>query len=255
MIGLPDPSDSSITAALFDLDGVLTTTAELHQTAWKAVFDEVIAAQHPADDRPFSERDYLDHVDGRPRDDGVREFLKSRGIELPEGSPDDNGLDTVLGIGRRKNDLFLKTLDEKGVDPYPGSVRYLRAVRDAGFAIAVVTSSANGAAVLEAAGLTDYIDARIDGLTLADEHIAGKPAPDSYLAGAKALGVDAAAAAVYEDAVSGVRAGAAGHFGAVVGVDRVGDGRHDEDLRAGGATVVVRDLDELLDDAAKGDRA
>ena len=242
MTGLPE----TITACLFDLDGVLTGTAILHREAWKRTFDEFLRVRDGAGFREFTDQDYAAHVDGRPRADGVREFLKSRGIELPEGSPDD-GVDapTVNGLGNRKNELVLQIIDERGVNPYPGSVRYLEAVKKAGLRIAVVTSSANGAKVLDAADLTRFVEARIDGLVLRRDHLKGKPAPDSFLAGAKALGVEPKQAAVFEDALSGVQAGRAGDFGYVVGVNR--ENQADE-LRAHGADIVVDDLAELLED-------
>jgi beta-phosphoglucomutase family hydrolase len=243
MIGLPD----GITACLFDLDGVLTGTAALHREAWRETFDAFLNDQSASTGQrmvPFTEQDYVAHVDGRPRADGVREFLTSRGIELPEGTPDDPpDAATVNGVGNRKNELLLRIIDERGVDPFPGSVRYLQAAQDGGLAIGVVTSSANGAAVLESASLTPLIQARIDGVVIRKEKLRGKPAPDSFLAGARALGVAPAQAAVFEDALSGVHAGKAGGFGYVVGVDRAGQA---EALRAEGADIVVEDLAELL---------
>ncbi|SEP18499.1 HAD family hydrolase [Amycolatopsis saalfeldensis] len=242
MIGLPD----TITACLFDLDGVLTGTAVLHREAWKRTFDEFLRARDGASFREFTDQDYASFVDGRPRADGVREFLRSRRIELPEGTPDDAvDAPTVNGIGNRKNELVLKIIEERGVNPYPGSVRYLEKARDAGLRIAVVTSSANGAKVLDAADLTKFVEARIDGLVIRRDGLKGKPAPDSFLAGAKALGVTPEHAAVFEDAQSGVQAGKAGGFGFVVGVNRADQA---DELRAHGADVVVDDLAELLED-------
>lgn len=241
MIGLPD----HITACLFDLDGVLTGTAELHRAAWKETFDALLLARDGAQFEPFTEADYNSYVDGRPRFDGVRAFLASRDIVLPEGSPDDPPFDdTVHGVGNRKNVRVQQIIAERGVNPFPGSVRYLEATREAGIRIGVVTSSANGAAVLDAAGLTDYVEARIDGVVIAERRLKGKPAPDSFLAGAEALGVAKEHAAVFEDALSGVQAGRTGGFGYVVGVDRAGQA---DALRAHGADVVVTDLAELLD--------
>lgn len=244
MIGLPE----GISAGLFDLDGVLTGTAALHREAWKQTFDTFLRERDGEDFQPFTDQDYAGYVDGRPRADGVREFLRSRKIELPEGKPDDSPhAPTVNGVGSRKNDLVLRLIKERGVNPYPGSVRYLQAAKDAGLAIAVVTSSANGAAVLEVAGLTPFVQARIDGVVIAEQGLRGKPAPDSFLAGAKALGVPPAQAAVFEDAQAGVQAGKAGEFGYVVGVNRADQA---EQLRAHGADVVVDDLADLLEDNA-----
>ncbi len=241
MTGLP----AQISACLFDLDGVLTSTAVVHQEAWKQTFDDFLRRRDGDDFSPFTSPDYNAYVDGRPRADGVREFLASRGITLPEGAPDDlPGEETVNGVGNRKNELLLRVIDERGVQPYPGSVRYLEAVRGAGLAIAVVTSSANGEAVLDVADLAHFVEARIDGVVIAERHLKGKPAPDSFLAGAEALGVEPSAAAVFEDALSGVQAGRAGNFGYVVGVDRV---QQADALRKHGADVVVEDLAELLD--------
>jgi beta-phosphoglucomutase family hydrolase len=239
--GLP----AHIRACLFDLDGVLTSTAVVHQEAWQQTFDDFLRRRDGDGFSPFTPADYYAYVDGRPRADGVREFLRSRGITLPEGSPDDPpDAQTVNGVGNRKNELLLRFIDERGVDPYPGSERYLQAVRDAGLGIAVVTSSANGEAVLKVTGLDRFVQARIDGVVIAERGLRGKPAPDSFLAGAQALGVGADAAAVFEDALSGVEAGRAGHFGFVVGVDRV---RQADALRSRGADVVVEDLCELLE--------
>jgi beta-phosphoglucomutase family hydrolase len=243
VLGLPD----SIRACLFDMDGVLTRTATVHMAAWKRTFDSFLRATHP-DQPEFTQDDYNRYVDGKPRLDGVRDFLASRGITLPEGAPGDSGdALTVNGLGTRKNDLLLRELDEHGVEVYPGSLRFLQAAKDAGLATAVVTASANGQQVVEAAGFGGLLDARVDGLVAQREHLRGKPAPDTFLAGARALGVQPAQAAVFEDALAGVEAGRAGRFGYVVGVDRVG---HAEDLRAHGADVVVTDLAQLLEDRA-----
>lgn len=239
MLGLPDQTR----ACLFDMDGVLTRTARVHMAAWKRTFDEFLRAQHPGE-REFSQDDYNAFVDGKPRLDGVRDFLTSRGITLPEGSAGDPAdAMTVNGLGTRKNDLLLRELDEHGVEVYEGSRRYLEAARRAGLATAVVTASANGEQVVAAAGIGDLLDTRIDGLVAQREGLRGKPAPDTFLAGARALGVEPREAVVFEDAVAGVAAGKAGEFGFVVGVDRVG---HADDLRAHGADVVVSDLDQLL---------
>jgi beta-phosphoglucomutase family hydrolase len=242
VLGLPD----GIGACLFDMDGVLTRTATVHMAAWKRTFDEYLRATDPQAPE-FTQLDYNRYVDGKPRADGVRDFLASRGITLPEGSPDDPPqAATVHGIGRRKNELLLTELEEHGVEVYPGSMAYLRAVKAAGLATAVVTASANGEQVIAAGGFADLIDARVDGVLTAREGLRGKPAPDTFLAGARALGVEPARAAVFEDALAGVAAGRAGRFGHVVGVDRVGQA---EALREHGADVVVTDLEQLLDGA------
>jgi beta-phosphoglucomutase family hydrolase len=245
MLGLPP----AITACLFDLDGVLTQTAKVHAAAWKEMFDAFLgkwAARRGEAFVPFDAvADYDEYVDGKRRYDGVRSFLASRGITLPEGDPSDSpDAETVAGLGNRKNDLVLALLRRDGVDAYDGSVRYVHAVRDAGLRRAVVSASANCREVLEAAGIEDLFEARIDGVVAERERLSGKPAPDMFLAGARALGVEPSAAAVFEDALAGVAAGRAGRFGFVVGVDRVGQA---DALRAHGADVVVADLAELLD--------
>jgi beta-phosphoglucomutase family hydrolase len=247
MLGLPD----DIRGFLFDLDGVLTKTASVHAAAWKEMFDEFLRARAAATGEPFvpfdAVHDYERYVDGKLRYDGVRSFLASRGIHLPEGTPSDPpGFGTVAALGNRKNDLVLSLLRRDGVETFPDSIRYVEAVRDAGLPRAVVTSSANARAVLEAAGIDDLFDARIDGLVARREHLDGKPAPDTFLAGARALGVDAVHASVFEDALAGVAAGRAGGFGCVVGVDRTGQA---DALRAHGADIVVSDLSELLERA------
>jgi beta-phosphoglucomutase family hydrolase len=231
MLGLPD----GIRACLFDLDGVLTQTAKVHSAAWKQMFDEFLRSR----DEPFhefTENDYEDYVDGKPREDGVRSFLKSRGIEL-----DDKG---VTQLGDRKNDFVQRLIQEQGVEVYEGSVRYVEAVRDAGLRRAVVSSSANTHDVLRVTGIEDLFEVVVDGLTIERDGLKGKPAPDSFLAGARALGAEPSAAVVFEDALAGVEAGRTGHFGCVVGVDRVG---HADALREHGADVVVKDLSELLE--------
>ncbi|MCV2489077.1 beta-phosphoglucomutase family hydrolase [Geodermatophilus sp. YIM 151500] len=243
MLGLPD----QIRACLFDLDGVLTRTATVHQAAWKRTFDEFLRSRDPQAPE-FTLADYHLHVDGKPREDGVRDFLASRGIVLPEGAPDDPpDAATVRAIATRKNELIQVELAEHGVEVFPGSVRYLRACRDAGLATAVVTASANGEQVIAAGGFAGLVQARIDGVVAKARGLRGKPEPDTFLAGAEALGVPPEAAVVFEDALSGVAAGRAGGFGYVVGVDRAGQA---EALRARGADVVVTDLAELLDRAA-----
>lgn len=244
MLGLPE----TVHACLFDLDGVLTDTASVHTKAWKAMFDAYLSQRAQRTGETFvpfdAGADYRTYVDGKKREDGVRSFLQSRGIELPEGNPDDSGdHETVYGLGNRKNDMFQQVLEKDGVEVFDGSRRYLQAASAAGLGIAVVSSSANTREVLEITGLDHFIQQRVDGVTLREEHIKGKPAPDSYLRGAQLLGVAPAAAAVFEDALSGVAAGRAGNFGYVVGVDRVGQA---EDLRRHGADIVVTDLAELL---------
>jgi beta-phosphoglucomutase family hydrolase len=244
MLGLPD----SVRACLFDLDGVLTDTASVHRKAWKAMFDSYLRGRAQRTGEPFVafdiEADYLTYIDGKKREDGVRSFLAARGITLAEGDPEDGpSAETVHGLGNRKNDLFQQTIHEDGVKVFDGSRRYLDAVADAGLAVAVVSSSANTREVLEVTGLDKFVQQRVDGVTMRQENIAGKPAPDSYLRAAELLGVEPAEAAVFEDALAGVEAGRRGHFGFVVGVDRVGQA---EALRRNGADVVVSDLAELL---------
>jgi len=244
VLGLPD----KVRACLFDLDGVLTDTASVHTKAWKATFDAFLSRRAERTGEKFvpfdSAADYRKYVDGKKREDGIRSFLDSRGIKLPDGSPDDSGdKETVYGLGNRKNDSFQKILERDGVEVFEGSRRYLEAASAAGLGIAVVSSSANTREVLHITGLEKFVQQRVDGVTLREEHIAGKPAPDSYLRGAQLLNVAPDAAAVFEDALSGVAAGHAGHFGYVVGVDRVGQA---EDLRKSGADVVITDLAELL---------
>ena len=242
MLGLPD----QINACLFDLDGVLTQTAKVHDQAWKQTFDEFLRQRDGDDFKEFDPvADYDEYVDGKPRYDGVRSFLASRGIQLPEGSPDDPPTaNTIAGVGNRKNDLVLKLIKEQGVEAYDGSVAYVRAARNAGLRRAVVSSSANCRDVLIAAGIEDLFEERIDGIVAEREHLKGKPAPDTFLAGARALGVTPAESVVFEDALAGVQAGRDGHFGYVVGVDRVGQA---DELRRHGASVVVKDLSELLE--------
>lgn len=245
MLGLPD----GITTCLFDLDGVLTQTAKVHAKAWKQMFDAYLRERSERTGEPFEEfklpDDYNEYVDGKPRRDGVESFLKSRGIELPLGSPDDPpSAETVYGLGTRKNDIVLKLIQDEGVETYEGSVRYVKAARDHGLRRAVVSSSTNCKDVLDAAGIADLFEVRIDGIVAENENLAGKPAPDTFLAGAKALGAEPAQAVVFEDALAGVEAGRAGKFGFVVGVDRVD---HAEALREHGADVVVKDLSELLE--------
>jgi beta-phosphoglucomutase family hydrolase len=245
MLGLPD----QVQACLFDLDGVVTKTALVHAAAWKQTFDEFLrerAKQTGTKFVPFDKvGEYDRYVDGKPRLDGTRSFLQARGINLPEGSPDDPPTaQTVNGLSNRKNALVLEMIDKQGVQVYDGSVRYIKAVRAAGLRTAVVSSSANTVQVLKVAGLTGLFDARIDGVVAKERGLKGKPAPDTFLAGAQALGVPPAEAVVFEDALAGVAAGHAGHFGLVVGVNRTGQAA---ELAAHGADVVVDDLEELLD--------
>jgi beta-phosphoglucomutase family hydrolase len=244
VLGLP----TGVTACLFDLDGVLTRTAEVHSAAWKQMFDDYLRerARHSHEAFvPFDPvGDYDQYVDGKPRYDGVRSFLGSRGVKLPQGEESDTpAAETIDGLGNRKNEIVLRMIHEQGVKPYEGSVRYVKAVQAAGLRRAVVSSSTNCRDVLAAAGIQDLFEEIIDGVVAEREHLSGKPAPDTYLAGARSLGVEPAEAAVFEDALAGVEAGRAGRFGFVVGVDRVGQA---EELRADGADVVVDDLADLL---------
>jgi beta-phosphoglucomutase family hydrolase len=223
-----------VTACLFDLDGVLTKTAVVHAKAWKEMFDEYLREQ--GDDTPFDEHDDYDtYVDGKPRDAGVRDFLAARGMHPDEAE--------IKRLGDKKNDLVLGIIERDGVEAYPGSVDYLKAARDAGLRRAVVSSSHNCRDVLVAAGIEEYLEERVDGLVADKEGLKGKPAPDTFLEGARRLGVEPAQAAVFEDALAGVEAGRAGHFGHVIGVNRVGQR---EALKQHGADVVVDDLAELL---------
>ncbi|MDF9716004.1 beta-phosphoglucomutase family hydrolase [Nocardioides sp. ChNu-153] len=232
-------------AALFDLDGVITPTAEVHMRAWEVMFNDFLAAwDGPGDTSPYTERDYFDHVDGKPRYDGVRDFLASRGIDLPEGSESDSPeAETIHGLGDRKNESFNEVLEREGVRPYPGSVALLDHLATLDIRLAVVSSSANAPAVLRTAGLLDRFETVVSGTVAKELGLPGKPAPDTFLHAAAALGADAATSVVLEDAVSGVRAGAAGAFAAVVGVDR---GAGAAVLTEAGATVVVTDLAELV---------
>jgi beta-phosphoglucomutase family hydrolase len=243
-LGLPD----DITACLFDLDGVLTRTATVHAAAWKQMFDEFLRAHAQQTGTayvPFdSHDDYDRYVDGKPRLDGTRDFLRARGIELPEGSDDDPpGTPTVRGLSNRKNDLVVEKIRTDGVETYDGSVGYVRQVRAAGLKTAVVSSSANTREILTCTKMTELFDAVVDGNVARERGLPGKPAPDTFLEGARELGAEAGHSAVFEDAQAGVAAGRAGHFGFVVGVDRVGQSSA---LLAGGADVVVKDLSELL---------
>jgi beta-phosphoglucomutase family hydrolase len=242
MLGLPDGTR----ACLFDLDGVLTDTASVHAAAWKQMFDEYLRSRDGDGYTPFDvNADYGPYVDGKPRLEGTRSFLASRGIELPEGSPDDTAdTETLWGLSTRKNDLVQERIRTDGVEVYPGSRRYLEAVKDAGLTTAVVSSSANAEQILRVTGLETFIDHRVDGVTARERGLPGKPAPDTFLAAAADLGVDRSAAVVFEDALAGVQAGHAGDFGAVVGVDRLDQA---DALREHGADVVVTDLADLLE--------
>lgn len=229
-------------AVLFDLDGVLTPTAEVHMMAWQKMFSEYLATRGVAE--PYTESDYFDYIDGKPRYDGVRSFLASREITLPEGSSDDPAdAETVCGLGNKKNDVFASVLENDGVTPYAGSVAFLDHLLTTDTQVAVVSSSRNAPAVLAAAGLADRFEVVVDGVVAAAEHLAGKPSPQTFLYAAEKLGVPAERAVVVEDAVSGVEAGHAGDFGLVIGVDRgVGADR----LHQAGADLVVADLADLL---------
>lgn len=238
----PDVDLAGYASVLFDLDGVLTPTAEVHMRAWQRMFSEFLADRGVAE--PYTDDDYFDYVDGKPRYEGVRSFLHSRGIELPEGTPDDSPeAETVCGLGNRKNALFSTLLETEGVQPYPGSVELLDQLRDGPPGLAVVSSSKNATAVLAAAGLADRFEVVVDGAVAASEGLAGKPAPDTFEFAARRLGASIEESVVVEDAVSGVQAGCAGAFGLVIGVDR---GVGPERLYAAGADVVVADLAELV---------
>lgn len=227
MLGLPH----DVVACLFDLDGVLTDTAVVHRAAWREAFDAAL----PEGERPFSDADYEAYVDGRPREDGVRAFLTSRGLPTPP--------ETVERISNHKNDLLLARIKQDGVKVYDGSRAYLEACAEHGIRRAVVSSSANTRAVLESTGLAALVEVRVDGVTAREEQLNGKPAPDTFLHAAKALGLQPRQCAVFEDALAGVEAGRAGAFGLVVGVDRA---EHADALREHGADRVVQDLGELL---------
>jgi len=245
MFGLPD----GVKACLFDMDGVVTQTAVVHAAAWKEMFDEFLRARAESTGTEFvpfdAHHEYDAYVDGKPRLDGTRSFLESRGIELPEGKPDDPpGTPTIYGLSNRKNDLVLAKLAQGGVQVYEGTVTYIRSVREKGIGTAIVSSSANTQQILNSAGLANLFDVRVDGLIAKQRGLRGKPAPDTFLAAAAELNFTASQAAVFEDALAGVEAGRAGHFALVVGVDRVGQA---DELSKHGADIVVKDLAELLD--------
>ncbi|MFE6287061.1 beta-phosphoglucomutase family hydrolase [Streptomyces sp. NPDC057877] len=239
-LGLPE----GILACLFDLDGVVTKTAVVHAAAWKETFDAFLRARDGAEFRPFdAHHDYDEYVDGRPRADGVRTFLASRGIHLPDGAPDDPpDAATVHGVGNRKNELLLAKLRTQGAEPYDGTLRYIDAARARGLRTAIVSSSANTLDVLRSIDAEHLFDVRVDGVTARERNLPGKPRPDTFLAAAHDLGVTARQSAVFEDALAGMDAGRAGGFGYVVGVDRAGQS---DALYAHGADVVVTDLAEL----------
>jgi beta-phosphoglucomutase family hydrolase len=238
-LGLPE----EIKACLFDLDGVVTRTAVVHAAAWKEMFDAFLREREGDHFRPFDDHDYDQYVDGLPRADGVRTFLASRGIELPDGNPDDPpGAETVHGLGNRKNALVLEKIRTDGVEAYDDTLTYIRAARARGLRTAIVSSSANCRDVLRAIDAEDLFDVRVDGVVAAERHLPGKPHPDTFLAAAQDLGLDAPRSAVFEDALAGMDAGRAGGFGYVVGLDRVGQ---TDALYEHGADIVVKGLAEL----------
>jgi|SRR2546429_3896951 len=249
MFGLPD----EVKACLFDMDGVVTQTAVVHAAAWKEMFDEFLRARAQSTGTEFvpfdAHHEYDAYVDGKPRLDGTRSFLESRGIELPEGTPDDPpGTPTIYGLSNRKNALVLAKLAAGRVQVYEGTVTYIRSVREKGIATAIVSSSANTNQILASAGLAGLFDVRVDGVIAKERGLRGKPAPDTFLAAATELHMTPSQAAVFEDALAGVEAGRAGHFALVVGVDRVGQA---DALAKHGADIVVQDLAELLDKDAR----
>lgn len=245
----PVLSPAKFDAVLFDLDGVITATDRNHFAAWKTLFDAFLEARANRDGgpfKPFTEADMATYVDGKPRFEGVRSFLASRGIALPEGDTGDaEDRETICGLGNRKNRLFNESIAAEGVIAFEGTVALIHALRASGVRCAVVSSSRNCRRVLKAAGIEDLIDVRFDGINAADLRMVGKPDPDTYLKAAEWVGVDPARAVVIEDAISGVQAGRAGGFGLVIGVDRTGIAAA---LSDNGADIVVKDLAELLDD-------
>ncbi|MDQ1136101.1 beta-phosphoglucomutase family hydrolase [Microbacterium sp. SORGH_AS 1204] len=234
---------TSFQGVLFDLDGVLTPTAEVHMRAWKTMFDELFAAWKI--EPPYTDGDYFEYVDGKKRYDGVASLLRSRDVEVPWGDPaDDPSEDTVCGVGNRKNEVFSRILRSEGIRPYPGSIALLDVLQAAGTPIAVVSSSKNAVEVLEAAGIRDRFPVVMDGVVAERDHLASKPAPDVFAEAARLLGVDPARSVAVEDALSGVQSAVAAGYGVVVGVDR---GVGADDLRAAGANVVVDDLSAFVD--------
>lgn len=241
-------SSKRFDAVLFDLDGVLTATAKVHAGCWKRMFDEYLTRRAEARKEPFQpfdiETDYKPYVDGKPRYDGVRSFLESRGIQLPEGDPSDPpNQETICGLGNRKNELINQALKTGRVEVFEGSIALVRQLHDNGIKTAVVSSSRNCAAILDAAGISDLFALRIDGEVAARLNLAGKPAPDTFLEAARELGVDPKRTVVVEDAISGVQAGRAGNFGLVIGINRKDDATA---LQENGADIVVTDLEKLL---------
>jgi beta-phosphoglucomutase family hydrolase len=252
MFGLPD----GVAACLFDMDGVVTQTAIVHAAAWKEMFDDFLRERAESTGTEFvpfdAHAEYDAYVDGKPRLDGTRSFLESRGIHLPEGKPGDPpGTPTIYGLSNRKNELVLAKVAAGGVRVYDGSVTYIRALQAEGISTAIVSSSANTQLILDSAGLAELFDVRVDGVIAKERGLRGKPAPDTFLAAAEALRIPASRAVVFEDALAGVEAGRAGHFALVVGVDRVGQAK---ELKEHGADIVVQDLAELLDQDGQPDK-
>lgn len=240
-------SKNNCDAVLFDLDGVITTTEKIHSACWKKTFDEFLrtwASKKGEDFVPFNETDdYLEHVDGKPRYEGVRSFLLARAIKLPEGNTNSPpGEQSVFGLGNRKNQLFTETLEKESPGIYPTSVALARHLKEAGLRLAVVSSSRNCRAVMEAAGIEDLFEVTVDGVTAAEKGLRGKPQPDTFIEAASALGIKPARSIVIEDAMAGVAAGASGEFGMVIGVARK---QNEEELFSNGADMVVRDLGEF----------
>jgi len=238
---------TNITAVIFDMDGVLTDTASTHAQAWKQLFDEYLKKRSERQNevfQPFNiNSDYLIYVDGKPRYDGVKSFLESRGVSLPQGSPDDSpGLETICGLGNRKNRYFVERLKREGARPYGSSIRFIERLKARGLRTAVISASRNAEEVLEAAGIRGLFDAKVDGVDSDELHLKGKPDPSIFMEAAKRLGVKPDETVIVEDALAGVEAGRRGNFKLVIGVDRVGQG---EEIKKRGAEIVVRDLSEL----------